>query len=336
MNIRKASMQRGKSTAATHGASRRAARSRLNLRAWREQHSYSFYSSLGRLVARPWATALTALVMGLALALPLLLFLMLQNLQGLSAGWQEAREITVFLKPEIEDKAAVQFAETLRARSDVTAVKIRTPNEGLAEFRNRSGFADALKVLQANPLPTVLLITSRESTSTSRMLELVNQLKTEARIDLVQYDAAWRQRLAAILALGERAVQVLAALLAMGTLLVVGNTVRLDIQSRSAEIGTLQLLGASNGFVRRPFLYIGLWYGLLSGFVALILVLAVQLVLSDALVHLLSSYDNRFALSALSLLLALVVLVTSTCLGWLGAWLVATRQLVGHLTMARR
>lgn len=329
MNTRKATAPRVKPAPAARGASRSTTRSRLNIRAWREHHAHSFFSSLARIAARPGATALTVLVMGLALALPLLLFLLLQNVQGLSTGWQEAREITVFLKPEIEAPTAKQFAENLRARSDVAIVKIRTPDEGLAEFRSQSGFSDALKVLQANPLPTVLVVTARDNPrdKTNTTPELVGQLKSDPKVDLVQYDAAWRQRLGAILTLGERVVQVLAALLALGTLLVVGNTVRLDIQSRAAEIGTLQLLGASKGFVRRPFLYIGLWYGLLSGFVALLLVLAVQLALGDALAHLLSSYDNRFAFSALGWIPALLVLVVSAALGWFGAWLVASRHL---------
>ena len=311
-------------------AERAAPRQRLGFASWRDQHLYSFFSSLGRLVARPWATVLTALVMGLALALPLLFLVLLNNARALSGGWQDAREITVFMQPSADDKAAEALAKKIGARADVVSVKRKTPQEGLDEFRAMSGFADALDVLKYNPLPNVLIVTPREP-ARGQDPEVLAALKAESGVDLVQYDASWRRRLGAMLELAQRGILVLAGLLGLATLLVVGNTVRMDIQARSEEIAVMQLIGASPGFVRRPFLYTGLWYGLFAGAFALVAVFAVQFALAGPVGQLLDSYDHRFALEGLSLLAAALVPLVSAALGWLGAMLATARHLAEGL-----
>jgi cell division transport system permease protein len=324
MALRKGGSNRMKPTAVPRHAER-APRGRFSLASWRDQHLFSLFSSLGRLAARPWATALTAFVMGLALALPLLFLLLLGNARSLSDGWQDAREITVFLKPEAPSGAAETLAGRLRARDDVVAVKRRTPEQGLDEFRAMSGFADALDVLQVNPLPDVLIVTPAERGQADP--PVLGELERDATVDLVQYDAAWRRRLGAILGLAQRVVGVLAGLLALATLLVIGNTIRLDIQSRHDEIEVMQLIGASAGFVRRPFLYAGVWYGVISGVVALLVVFGVQFALAAPIERLLASYDHRFALRGLPVQLALLVPPLGAALGWLGAMLATARHL---------
>jgi cell division transport system permease protein len=156
----------------------------------------------------------------------------------------------------------------------------------------------------------------------------VGALGQEKGVDLVQYDAAWRERLDAILGAATRAAEVFACLLALALLLVVGNTVRLDIAGRADEIGVMQLLGASNGFVRRPFLYAGVWYGLFSALLALAVTFAVEAALSAPLQHLVASYDHRFATRELDWRLAAAALAVGVVLGWLGAWLTTWRHLV--------
>ena len=309
-------------------------RPRLSVRArsvaWRDQHFYGFFSSLGRLAARPWATALTVLMLGFALALPLLFWLAFNNARDLSGGLREAREVTVFLTPALDAKAAANFAAELRKRDDVADVVLRTPEQGLAEFRQLSGFGEALDVLKDNPLPNVLVVTPR-SVPEGDNPPLVEEVRADARADLVQYDAAWRRRLSDILGFGERAVAVIAALLALATLLVIGNTVRMDIQARAEEIAVMQLIGASDGFVRRPFLYSGLWYGLLGGALALIIVIGAEFAIAGPLERLLASYDHRLALSGLDIVSALVVIAASSLLGWAGAFLATARHMAaGH------
>jgi cell division transport system permease protein len=303
---------------------------RARMAAWRDQHFYSLFSSLGRLAARPWATALTVLVLGFAIALPLLFFLVFDNARALSGGLREAREVTVFLNPSLDMTAASALAGELRARPDVADVLLRTPEQGLAEFRQLSGFGDALDVLQGNPLPSVLVVTPRAQGNVENP-PVVGDLASDARVDLVQYDAAWRRKLSDILRFGERIVAVIAGLLALATLLVIGNTVRMDVQARSEEISVMQLIGASDGFVRRPFLYAGLWYGLLGGAFALLIVGVIEIALAAPLGNLIESYGNRFVPHGVDVAAALAVIVGSALLGWFGAFIATARHLSAGL-----
>lgn len=284
---------------------------------WLDQHLYSFVSSLGRAVRRPWATLLTVGVMAVAFALPLGLWLALQNVGHFAGDVQQSREIDLFLTPETPVTRAQALAEALRARDDVARVELRTPEQGLAEFRQRSGLADSLDLLEGNPLPALLVVVPEGDEA-----RLVAALEALPEADLLQHDAAWRERLAGWMGFGERLTLVLAALFGLGALLVVGNTVRLDIQSRREEIGVLQLLGASDGFIRRPFVYLGAWYGLAAGALALGLLTLAALALRDPLAALARSYGSPFALSGLDPLGAAAVVLAATAVGWLGAWLV--------------
>jgi cell division transport system permease protein len=284
---------------------------------WLDQHLYSVVSSLGRAVRRPWATLLTVGVMAVAFALPLGLWLALQNVGHFAGDVQQSREIDLFLTPETPVARAQALAETLRARDDVASVELRTPDQGLAEFRQRSGLADSLDLLDGNPLPALLVVVPEGDEA-----RLVAALEALPETDLLQHDAAWRERLTGWMGFGERLTWVLAALFGLGALLVVGNTVRLDIQSRREEIGVLQLLGASDGFIRRPFIYLGAWYGLAAGALALGLLTLAALALRDPLAALARSYGSPFALSGLDPLGAALVVLAATIVGWLGAWLV--------------
>ena len=292
------------------------------LRAWREQHLYSLVSSLGRLAARPVATGLTVGVMAIALALPLGLGLALGNIERFSGSVTESREIGVFLKHDITVAQARDLATGIGARADVSGVSVRTPDEGLAEFRAMSDLAGALDVLEDNPLPTVLVVQPKGDGDA-----LAADLRQLPQADIVQHDAAWRQRLSAWLAFGERVVQVVAVLLGLGVLLVVGNTVRLDIGARSEEIAVLQHLGATDAFVRRPFLYLGAWYGLAAGLLAGALLLVAGLLMQGRLSALVASYGTQFALSGPGLRGTLFLLAGSALMGWLGAWLATGHHL---------
>lgn len=303
---------------------RRSLRVRWN--AWTEQHRQGFHSSLRRLAARPWAALLTVLVMGIALALPLLLHVLLDNARTLSGGLREAREFTVFLRAGQDTDNARKFAAELELRKDVATVLLRTPQQGLEEFRQLSGFAEALDVLDENPLPHVLVV-SPQSDSNLDDPPLLAELKVDPRVDMVQYDATWRQRLSAILGFGKRTMQALTILLGLATLLVVGNTVRMDIQARAEEIAVVQLMGASDGFVRRPFLYAGIWYGLLGGGLAVLAVALVELAVRAPLLELGASYQNRFTLHGFGWPEAAAVIGASALLGWTGAWIVSTHHL---------
>lgn len=292
-----------------------AAPSRLGI--WLDHHLHSIVFSLGRAVRRPWATALTVMVMAVALALPMGLSIVLDNLKYFAGSVQQSRDINLFLKADLDARAAESVASELRGRGDVAGVQIRTPDEGLAELRDSANLGEAIDALGDNPLPSLLIVTPAPDGDDARLAQTLQALP---QADLVQRDAVWQQRLDAWLATGARAVQVLSLLLGLGALLVVGNTVRLDIQSRREEIGVLQLLGASDGFIRRPFLYLGAWYGLGAGVVALALIGAAGLALRPPLATLSQSYGSTFILHGLDALHSSLVLLGTTVLGWLGAW----------------
>ncbi|MCT4541788.1 permease-like cell division protein FtsX [Pseudomonas aeruginosa] len=294
-----------------------AAPSRLGV--WLHHHGHSVVFSLGRAWRKPWATLLTIMVMAVALALPLGLSIALDNVKLFAGSVQQSRDINLFLKASVDAAGAGQVADTLRGRADVSAVTVRTPEEGLAELRDSAGLGEAIDALHDNPLPSLLIITPANGTDDARLAQSLQGLP---QADLVQHDALWRKRLDAWLGFGARLVQVLSALLGLGAVLVVGNTVRLDIQSRRDEIGVLQLLGASDGFIRRPFLYLGAWYGLGAGALALALIGGAGLALRPPLAELSSSYGSPFVLHGLDLLHSSLVLVGTVVLGWLGAWLV--------------
>ena len=284
---------------------------------WLDQHLYSFVASLGRVLRRPWTTMLTIGVMAVALALPLGLGLALDNLRHFAGNVEQSREIDLFLKPEVGIARAQALATELRGRGDIAKVELRTPDEGMAEFRARSGLGDAIGALEENPLPSVLIVTPGENDA-----RLVAALQALPETGLLQHDAAWRARLQGWLGFGGRLAWVLAALFGLGALLVVGNTVRLDIQSRRDEIGVLQLLGATDGFIRRPFIYLGAWYGLAAGALALGLLAAAAYALRAPLQALAHSYGSGFALAGLDPLRAAGFVLAATVIGWLGAWLV--------------
>lgn len=292
--------------------------------AWRDLHLYSLFSSFGRIAQRPWATALTVGVMAVALALPLGLLLALSGLETLAGGVRESRDISVFLDPSIDVAAAGEQAAALRQREDVAAVAVRTPEEGLIEFRELAEFSGALAVLDYNPLPSVLVVSPAAGADTDG---LATALAALPGADFVQDDAAWRERLAAWLAFGHRAVAVVALLLGIGALLVVGNTVRLDIQTRAEEIAIVQLLGATDGFVRRPFLYLGAWYGLAAGVLAVLLVTAAGLALAGPLATLTASYGGQAPLPLPDLRIAAATVAVAALLGWLGAGIAAGHHL---------
>ncbi len=286
---------------------------------WWQHHMHSVVFSLGRAFRKPWATLLTVMVMALALALPLGLSIALDNLKHFTGSVQQSRDINLFLKAELDAASAASLATELRAREDVAAVALRTPEQGLEELRENAGLGEAIDALQSNPLPSLLVVTPAQKADDAR---LARALGTLPQADLVQHDALWRTRLDGWLAFGARLVQVLSVLLGLGAVLVVGNTVRLDIQARREEIGVLQLLGASDGFIRRPFLYLCAWYGLGAGLVALGLLAGAGAALAGPLAQLSQSYASPFALKGLDLLHSSVVLLAIVLVGWLGAWLV--------------
>ena len=309
-------------SAPTANASTRPARPNSRLGTWFDHHVYSLVASVGRMLRKPWATALTIGLMAVAITLPLGLWAALGNVERFTGTVEQSRQISLFLKPQVTVDRARALAEQLRGRGDIATLDLRTPEQGMEELRRSSGLGEAISAVDGNPLPSVLVVTPKGDETT-----LAESLRTLPDVDVVQHDAAWRQRLDQWLRFGVRLAWVLAALLGVGALLVVGNTVRLDIQSRRDEIAVLQQLGATDGFIRRPFLYLGLSYGLAAGLIALGLLTAADRALREPLAALAQSYGSQFALHGFDLLDAVAIVIGSGVLGWIGAGLVAGHYL---------
>lgn len=300
---------------------------RSRLATWFDHHLYSLVASLGRMLHKPWATALTIGVMAVAITLPLGLWAALGNIERFTGTVQQSRQISLFLKQDIPLDRARALADELRGRADIASLELRTPAQGMEELRRNSGLGEAIAAASSvdganNPLPSVLIVSPKGDESL-----LAGSLANLPEVDVVQHDAAWRQRLDSWLRFGVRLAWVLAALLGLGALLVVGNTVRLDIQSRREEIAVLQQLGATDGFIRRPFLYLGLSYGLVAGALALALLTAADQALREPLADLARSYGSSFALHGFDLRFAAAIVLGSGLLGWIGAGLVTGHYL---------
>jgi cell division transport system permease protein len=295
--------------------------------AWREHHVWSLSISLRRLGARPLGTLLTVAVMGVALALPLAFYLLLGNVQRMGDALGRNQSISAFMKPGQNGSMAETAASALRGRPEVAEIVVRTPKDGLAELAEVQDFSGSLQSLDVNPLPYVLSVQPKPGLAIEQVDRLVEAMKATPGVDMVQDTGAWRQRLDALLGVGSRAVSMLALLLGVAALLVVGNTIRVDIQSRSAEIGVLLLIGASRPFVRRPYLYAGIWLGLLAGILAVGLAAVLELAMAGPVGRLTAAYDGSVSFGGLPAWLLLSVPFASALLGWLGARLVSARQI---------
>ncbi|HMI74702.1 MAG TPA: permease-like cell division protein FtsX, partial [Steroidobacteraceae bacterium] len=281
----------------------------MSINAYFARHAQVLVGSLGRIVHQPFATLMTMGVIAIALALPLFLSMLLQNARIATGNWNEAYDLSVYMDKKAGTSRVQSLAKQLKARGDVAAVRIITADQALAEFRNDSGFGKALDALSDNPLPDTLVVTPTLTASTPQGTETLKAaIAAMSDVQTVQIDTEWVKRLHAMLDLLRRVVLLTGGLLGVGIVLIVSNTIRLDILNRRAEIEVMKLVGASDGFARRPFLYSGIWYGLGGGLLALILVAIASTVLARPVAQLAFLYGSDFRLEGLKLLLGLGVL----------------------------
>jgi cell division transport system permease protein len=300
----------------------------VSVQAYFARHAQTLVGSLGRIVNHPFATLMTMGVVAIALALPLFLNLFLTNVRTAAGNWNDAFDLSVYMDKRASLGRVQLLAKQLRQRGDVAAVRVVTAEQAMAEFRADSGFGKALDALSDNPLPDTLIVTPTLAASTPQGTEgLKAAIAAMADVQTVQLDTEWVKRLHALLDILRTVVALTAALLGAGVVLIVGNTIRLDILNRRSEIEVMKLVGASDGFARRPFLYSGIWYGLGGGLIALILVAVAAAVLAGPAEHLAKLYGSQFHLRGLTLTTAVQVLGLAVGLAWLGSWLAATRHI---------
>lgn len=311
-----------------HGAERSRRSLRQRLTSYFAHHRQMLIAGLMRLRSHPLATFMTVAVIGIALALPAGTLVLVNNARGLSAGWQGAARISLFLKTGLSDTQVQQLAASVRTRAGVAAVQVITAQQSLADFRQRSGFGDTVNLLGGNPLPAVLVIQPTPAASSPAAAQALGQsFAALPQVDQMRMDIQWLKRLQAMLAILHRAVVIIGLLLAIAVVLIVGNTIRLEIENRRAEIEVSKLLGATDRFIRRPFLYHGAWYGLTGAVLALILVLIGVALMDGPVDRLASLYRSQFSLRGLGFEGSLVLLACGIVLGWLGSWLAVARHL---------
>jgi cell division transport system permease protein len=292
------------------------------------RHLQALFGSLGRLARSPLATLLTLLVIALALALPAALKLFVTNAQLATGNFASAIDVSVFLKTDVPLAKAQQLAQNAQQRPDVASVTLIPADKGLEDFRTYSGFGEALAALKENPLPHVLHVRPRaESGSTAALEALRRYFAAWPEVELVQVDSEWVMRFNAILDVLRRVLLIAAVLFGVGVLAVIGNTIRLEIQGRRAEIEVTKLVGGSNAFVRRPFLYTGVLYGLGGALLAWGILALVVLTLRDSVGTLAKLYGSHYALQGLASEDVGGLIGAGIVLGWLGAWISAARHL---------
>lgn len=294
------------------------------LRAWARRHAYSLLSSLGTLIRHPVASAMTVVVLAVALSLPAGLWVTMDNAARISQDFERLDTLSVFLDAGADDDSALAMASRLSGFDDIAAVDPISPDAALADLGRQMGASEIAGAVEANPLPWVLEVVPAAGAD---LEQLADRLEAEDPVDQVIVDLQWLERLEAMIELVRRLIVVLAAVFAVAVTFIVGNTIRMDIQNRREEIEVLALVGATAGFIRRPFLYSGLWYGLAGGVLAWLLVGGGVLLMNGAAADLGAAYGADFALRTLSPKTAAILLGGSGLLGVAGSWLAVGRHL---------
>ena len=297
-------------------------------KSWRQHHRISAISSLMRLLNKPLATLMTSLVVAIALALPTTLFIAINNVQTLGNSWDATPKISVYLHLRAREAAITGFQKQLLLRADIKEVGYISPEQALQGFQGMAGFGQVLEMLDQNPLPPTLVLTpTQHASDTDSLAALAKELAENPLVESVDIDMDWVRRLREIMVLGKKVVTILASLLGLGVLLALGNSIRLAIESRREEIVITKLVGGTNGFVRRPFLYTGAWYGFLGGLFAMLLVYLGHSALSDSVARLAAAYQSHYVLEGLGFKDNVSLLAASTFLGLLSAWLAVGKHL---------
>jgi cell division transport system permease protein len=294
---------------------------------WLTRHVSTSIGSLGRLFRQPFASLMIILVIAVTLAIPAALNLVVKNAQSISDGWDNALDFSVYLKRGTTESEAEGLARLIQQRADVASVDLITANEALEEFKQQSGFGEALDHLSANPLPHTLVVRPSPANTSQSMTLLQEELGNLPESEVVQVDTEWVQRFHAILDIIKQAIVIGAALLGLAIIVIIGNTIRLDIQNRREEIEVTKLIGASNAFVRRPFLWTGFWYGLFGGLLALGLVQYGLFLLEQPAARLAGLYQSGVTVLSLDLAESLSILGIGVALGFVGSWFAAARHM---------
>jgi cell division transport system permease protein len=290
-------------------------------------HLQSLVFSLGKIYHAPATTIMTVAVIGITLSLPGGFYLFLKNIDAVAGDFRSSTQITLFLDLGLDEKSARSLERQVASTANVKTTQFVSRAAALEEFRETSGFGKSIDTLASNPLPHTIIVEPASNADTFVIKNLLNALQSLPEVDIAKLDTEWLERLYTILEIAKRSVGIITILFAFAVLLIIGNTIRLDIQNRYQEIVVTKLIGATNAFIRRPFLYGGLWYGLLGGITSWLIVEAGYLAISEPLNRLNLLYQADLVLITFSFHDFIILITSSTLLGLTGSWIAVARHL---------
>ncbi len=324
-----AANDRASRDSAQRGASGQSIKLNDRWQGYRAHHRATIRLSLANMLSEPLQTLMTVMVIAIALALPTALYVAVENVRQLGGSFESSAQVTVFVKKSAKPEAIDNLSAKLEALPGVVSIDYISAEQALLEFKALSGFGAALRHLEDNPLPPVFLIKpiTSDPINFGQIQRLMGKIQELAAVDDVQIDMAWLQRLYSLTEIGRKIVVALGATLALGVLLVIGNAIRLAIQSRRDEIVVVKLVGGTNAYVRRPFLYTGLLLGLFGAMLALIMLYACLLWISSSVVSLADLYQSQYRVQGLGALGSSVLIGLGSSLGLVGAWIAVSKHL---------
>jgi len=297
-------------------------------KAWLLLHAQSFVYSLGQYYRNLLSSILTTAVIGISLALPGGFYLLLENAQQVTAGWGGSIQITAFLKPDIDDAVANTLVSRLLDSPNIEAAKFINRDLALAEYKELSGFSEVIDLLDENPLPSIVIIFPKiDALTEGKDRQIIDFIVSQSEIEVAQYDQQWVKRLYGIIEIIQRFVIIFSAFIGFGVLLIIGNTIRMAIYHHRSEIEITKLFGATNHFIRRPFLYSGFWYGLSGGVTSWLLLTLTLQFLKQPVNRLAELYASEFSLANLTVIEALILLACGIFLGLFGSWISVQRHI---------
>lgn len=292
------------------------------------RHIQQGMASIGELWRNPVSSLMTMAVLGVSLSLPAALQVLVKNADTITQSWNSAAEISLFIDEGRNEQAIQSLISRIKVYPEIAEVQYINRDQALAEFQQLSGFGEALSYLDANPLPAVVTVTPTGKYSTPvGARELLGKLEREQEVSFGRLDIEWLERLQAVIRLLERTVMAIAALLVLAVVLVIGNTIRLAIMNRRNEIEVMKLVGATEAFIQRPFLYTGIWYGVIGGVLAWIIINLLVWYLDGAIAELLGLYGSNIEMASLSFTELIQLVFLASFLGWLGSYLSVRQHL---------
>lgn len=303
---------------------------KMQLGRYLRHHQAVLTESFLRLLHYPLASLMTLMVIAIALSLPGGLYVVIKNIQSVTDQWEQQSVISLYLFSELEDTQALALSHKISGRSDVLSVQYISKEEGLRYFEQASGYEQILSSLPENPLPIVLQVIPMEAVSLETLASL-DTLRAELsqfnEVEYAELDAQWLQRLASILKFGQRFAYALSLLLMVAVLLIVGNTIRMAVEQRREEVLVMKLVGATDAYIRRPFLYMGLWFGVLGGLLACVCILLVSWWVATPAQRVIELYHSDFQLKSFSADEVILCLTISALIGVFGSWIAVNRHI---------